>query len=51
MTDKRANQRKAVLRDRIKQYLFMGGLVNPEMMEHYKVSLLLRDIADEMDRT
>lgn len=45
-----ATERVRVLRERIRSYLLMGGLVNPELMEHDKVSLLLQDIAEEMDR-
>lgn len=44
------NERVRILRERIRSYLFMGGLVNPELMEHQEVSRLLQDIAEEMDR-
>lgn len=37
------------VRKRISEYLFMGGLFNPEMMEHDKVRDLIRDIADVID--
>lgn len=34
----------------ISQYLFMGGMFNPEHMEHHKVSDLLMRCRDEIER-
>ena len=34
--------------NRITQYLCVGGLVNPEMMEHGKVRDLLMDVRDHL---
>jgi len=38
------------LRDRIRNYFGNGGLFNPELMEHRKVSDLLMDIAKAIDQ-
>lgn len=38
------NEQAKKLSDRITEYLFMGGLFNPELMEHNKVRDLLIDI-------
>lgn len=38
-----------LLRDRIQNYFGNGGLFNPEMMEHNKVSALLMEILDAID--
>jgi hypothetical protein len=42
MTDKRS------VEDRITEYLSLGGLFNPEMMDHQKVSNLLQDARTEL---
>lgn len=36
--------------DKIDNYLKMGGLFNPESMEHHKVSDLLLECRDEIER-
>lgn len=47
--DAQGKPRRDFLRERIKQYLCLGGLFNPEMMEHEKVRNLIMDLADWMD--
>lgn len=37
---------KEILLSRILQYLMVGGLFNPELMEHEKVRDLIMDIRD-----
>lgn len=41
--------RRTFLRERIREYLTLGGLFNPEMMEHDKVRDLIMDLADLLD--
>lgn len=40
----------SVIEKEISEYLFMGGLFNPELMEHHKVSDLLMRCRDEIER-
>ena len=44
---KRKNQK---LVDRITEYLLVGGLFNPELMEHSKVRDLLIDCREQLNR-
>ncbi len=37
------------LSDRITEYLWVGGLFNPELMDHEKVRELLMDIREYLD--
>jgi hypothetical protein len=38
-----------MIEQRITEYLCAGGLFNPELMDHRKVSDLLRDARDEIE--
>lgn len=43
------NEKRQELSARITYYLSLGGLFNPELMEHQKVRDLLIDIRDFLD--